>query len=504
MTKLRLDRVESLFIALNLVALIVYWFTNSSTFFFVTIPLLLTLNLINRRSLARNNQEQWQKLTNIQLTDIAEQIEQIKTKLNTYLVSPEIIPPQIENNNPSSAPSETIVSVQEDIQSIYKSLLTVIDFLKQEKIESRIKNLETLYEAKQSSHKGIPTSSLEVKLPSHNILTKPLDLSITAPPKIAWKCIQILVAHSDAVTDLVLSDDSQYLFTVSADNKLKLWNLDDGVQLSEIQASDCGITTITIDQDDYFNSGIITGSIDQNLKIWSLDSEQQDFVLQNSFMEHTGSIHGLAIAPSKKLLISGSFDRSVKQWDLSTGNLLYDCVNEDDEAINCLAINEQINLLATGGDSGVVTMWELGTDKQVGLLLGNETPILSIAISKSGEFIAAGCGDGSVVMWQLPTTDFSIYLEITPWREFKVQEHGQITDLVFSQDEKLLYTADAGGFVKIWRLDTYQEIGHLQISDDDRILCLSLSNNDNLLAVGGSSGTVKVWHKNEVIYEDPQ
>ena len=149
-------------------------------------------------------------------------------------------------------------------------------------------------------------------------------------------------------------------------------------------------------------------------------------------------------------------------------------------------------------------MWELGTDKQVGLLLGNETPVLSIAISKSGEFIAAGCGDGSVVMWQLPTSDFTVYLEITPWREFQVQEHGQITDLVFSQDGNLLYTADAGGFVKIWRLDTYQEIGHLQISDDDRILCLSLSNNDNLLAVGGSSGTVKVWHKNEVIYEDPE
>ena len=247
--------------------------------------------------------------------------------------------------------------------------------------------------------------------------------------------------------------------------------------------------------------------IDREIKVWSLDldteleTEELTFGLQNCLIDHTGSIHGLAIAPQQNILISGSFDRTVKQWDLSTGNLLYNCVN-DNEGINDLAINEQINLLVAGGDDGAITMWRLGSEEQVGLLLGNDTPLIAIAISHSGELIAGGCGDGRIKIWQLPTTDFSVYLEIIPWRNFNAHGNAQVTSLAFSNDDKLLYSTGADGFVRIWRLDTYEEIGHLKISDDDRILSLSLNDDDNLLAVGGSSGTVKVWQKNEVIYED--
>ena len=118
-----------------------------------------------------------------------------------------------------------------------------------------------------------------------------------------------------------------------------------------------------------------------------------------------------------------------------------------------------------------------------------------MAISKSGQLIAAGCADGSIKIWQLPTTTFSVFLEVAPYLELQGHQ-GQVMDILFTADEQLLYSGAHDGLIKIWHLASAQEIGHLKISEDDRILSLAFSADDQILAAGGVNGTIKIWQQN--------
>lgn len=460
--KLALQWAEYISIASALVFLLISSFTSAdfNSLLFLSIILALIFNVVNNRLLLRKYPP-----------NIAQEIDSIEQKITE--LQQKILKDNLAtiNGELSLSENQEIASLQESVESLHQSLVTVINFLKKNKLDLRIKNLETLYQSLQSSENYLKIqnkkSSFKIKLPDQNILKKPTfeELNLNFPEKIAWKCIHVITAHQESVTSLAMTIDQKYLLSTSWDNYLKLWSLTQGSEISQIRASEEGITSLALNSKNYLDRGILTGDLNQNIKVWSLDQQSQSFSLEETLSEHTGSIHGLEIASKRNIVVSGSFDQSLKQWDLSTGNLLYDLKSENG-SINAIAINESISLIVTAGDDGVISMWELESENKVGLLLGNTSPIECLVISQSGELIIAGGADGSIIMWQLPTTTWSIFLEIVPYLQLSAH-NGQVMDLLLSNDEQLLYSAGIDGYIKIWHLASSKEIGHLKISDND-------------------------------------
>jgi WD40 repeat protein len=143
----------------------------------------------------------------------------------------------------------------------------------------------------------------------------------------------------------------------------------------------------------------------------------------------------------------------------------------------------------------MITLWELGSNKKLGLLTGNLTSLESLAISQTGDIIAAGCADGSIKIWYLPSTILNLFQEIEPSLEL-IGHHGQVMDLIFHPDGSLLYSGGVDGLLRIWHPSTGKELGHLKISENNRIFSLSLSQDGQILAAGGVDGTIKVWRQN--------
>ncbi len=497
MIKVWLEWAEYISIFLTFVALIVSFSSNSNSFFFLGITVTIILNVINRWRLEERTKARIAGTLNVQIRRFSAEIEEIKQKVELYINQQKkiVLPPKLMSNI-SQSDDKIIPSLQEDLENLHQSLLTVINYLKEEKIELRIKNLEVLYESLQSGRKNAPESLANIKLPDKNILSKSTNFDLQPLNKIAWKCIHIINGHNESVTDLAVTNDNQYLLSTSWDNYLKLWSLEQGREVTSIVASKEGITTLAISDNDYFNGGIITGSLEQEITTWSLNQDSLEFSLIHCLQEHTGSIHGLAVASQHKVIVSGSFDQSLKQWDLKTGNLLSNSLNENG-GVNAIAMNESLGLIVTGGADGIITMWQLNGEKELGILIGNSSLIECVAISHSGEFIIGGCANGEIKIWRLPTTTLSVFLEVAPDLELSAH-NGQVMNVLLSSDDQLLYSAGVDGFIKIWHFGTAEEIGHLKISEDESILSLSLSNDDRTLVAGGVNGTIKIWQQNKV------
>jgi WD40 repeat protein len=497
-----LELAEYLSILLVIIGLVVYVISGDNTLLFSAIPLALILNALNRLRLENRTKTRIAAALNIQLKRFSGEIAEIRQKLQTQLnnVSTLSKPKSLILNTPKSD-NQIIANLQEDLDSLNKSITSIINYLSENKLDQRVQTLEQICQTPELRQIITTANQGDVNLPARRILDQPPpEYDIDVPPKIAWKCIHILNAHQESVTDLAITGDNKYLLSVSWDQYLKLWSLDDGNELDAIQGSDQGLLTVSIRAHNYLNHGIATGSLDQDIKIWSLPegkNESLGFKLEYTLTQHTGSIHGLEIAPNRKILVSGSYDQTVKQWDLQTGRLLSSCY-DDTGSINAIAVHEQGGLIVSGGGDGMITLWELGSDKKLGLLVGNLTSLESLAISKSGEMVAAGCADGSIKIWELPATMFNLFQEIEPSIELLAHQ-GQVMDLTFHPDGTLLYTAGVDGLIKIWHPSTGKELGHLKIGDDNRIFSLCLSLDGQILAAGGVDGTIKVWQQNQLM-----
>jgi WD40 repeat protein len=494
-----LEWLEYLGVLLIIIGLIISLFLQSNTLLFSAITFTFILNIINRFRLESRTKNRIAGALNIQLRRFSGEVEEIHAKIaehverqNTLTTLPNI------SSNVQKSDNPIIASLQQDIESLNKSLTSIIEYIQEHKLELRIKNLEQLYQSSQSSRKTINPSNPstnDVKLPARSVLTQSKNYDIEPPPKIAWKCLHIINGHNQSVTDLIITHDSKYLLSASWDQYLKIWSLDTGYEIDSVKASDQGVLTVSASSVNYLDHGIVTGSLDHDVKIWSLKSEKNSLrlTLNHTLTNHSGSIHGLEIASSRQIIVSGSYDQTVKQWDLHSGRLLQSCYDETG-AINAIAIHEEGGFIASGGGDGEITIWELGGEKKLGLLVGNVTSLESIAISKSGEHIAVGCTDGLIKIWHLPNIMFSLFLELEPTLELQ-GHHGQVMDLIFSPDGRLLYSAGVDGLVKIWHPATAKELGHLKIGDDNRIFSLSLSKNGEILAAGGVDGTIKIWQQ---------
>ena len=493
-----LELAEYLAILLIVIGLVIYVASGEAILLFSSIPLALILNALNRLRLENRTKTRIAAALNIQLRRFSAEIAEIRQQLQADSDKISFEKPKSLILNTPKSDNQVIARLQEDLDSLNKSLTSIINYLAEHKLDQRVETLEQICQTPESRQIISRENQGDVNLPARRILDQPPpDYDIDIPAKMAWKCIHIFNGHHESVTNIVITGDTKYLLSVSWDQYLKLWSLEDGNELDAIQGSDQGLLTVSISQNNYLDHGIATGSLDQDLKIWSLagdNNEPLKFRLEHTLTQHSGSIHGLEIASERGILVSGSYDQTVKQWDLQTGDLLHSCY-DDTGSINAIAVHEQGGFIASGGGDGMIILWELGSDKKLGLLVGNLSSLESIAISKSGEIIAAGCADGSIKIWYLPPTMFNLFQEVEPSIEL-LGHQGQVMDLIFAPDGELLYSGGVDGLVKIWHPATGTELGHLKIGEDNRIFSLSLSLDGQILAAGGVDGTIKVWQQN--------
>jgi WD40 repeat protein len=502
-----LEITEYITILLSIFGLFFFLHSGKNIWFLSFLLISLILNAVNRIRLEIRTRSRIAAALKLQLRKFTGEIEGIKQKLTAKSRGAEQLqPPQRRSNMGQLSDNVVINALQEDLDSLEKSITGIIQYINSYMLDKRMKMLE---ESNQKIRKEIehiyqrinphqtetlPKQSLPPNLPKND--------AIESPPTRAWKCLQIIEGHSQSVTGLAISYDAKYLLSISWDQTLKLWSLEDGNLIDSFLASEQGLLAVTLNKFSLADPNshqycLATGSFDQKIKICSLVRDKQDKLtinLEHTITGHTGSIHSLAIASKQKILVSGSYDQTVKQWNLETGEMLESSYDESG-SIYAIALHEQGEFIASGGGDGRITILELGGAKRLGLLTGNLTSVESLAISPSGEIVAAGCVDGTIKLWYLEPDIFASPREINPSLVFQ-GHHGQVMSLVFNPDGQILYSSAVDGQIKLWFPSTGKELGHLKISEDNRVFSLALSSDGKILAAGGIDGTIKIWQQN--------
>uniref|UniRef100_A0AAQ5YTC2 Autophagy-related protein 16 domain-containing protein n=1 Tax=Amphiprion ocellaris TaxID=80972 RepID=A0AAQ5YTC2_AMPOC len=125
---------------------------------------------------------------------------------------------------------------------------------------------------------------------------------------VAVRVVLVSAAHDGEVNAVRFSPGSRLLATGGMDRRVKLWEVVAG-ESGALTGSNAGITSIEFDS---AGSYLLAASNDFASRIWTVD----DYRLRHTLTGHSGKVLSARFLLDNARIVSGSYDRTLKLWDL--------------------------------------------------------------------------------------------------------------------------------------------------------------------------------------------
>ncbi|KAF5007030.1 hypothetical protein FDECE_6638, partial [Fusarium decemcellulare] len=290
----------------------------------------------------------------------------------------------------------------------------------------------------------------------------------------------------------------------SDESKLELWDLalDDQEQTLELQP----VASISTDArfydvawgppNDDHPQGIIAGALENgSLDLWDAEKliagESDALISQTT--KHTGPIKTIQFNPLKPQILATAgakgelFIYDVN--DIANPFRLGNAAARSDD-IECLAWNQKVShILATGGNGGFVTVWDLKTKKASLTLNNSRKAVSSIAWdpNNSTKLLTATPDENTpvILLWNLRNSN-------APEKTLQGHESGVLSLSWCQQDSDLLLSSGKDNRTIVWNPNTGERYGELPEVTNWTFLTRFNPHNPNLSATASFDGKITV------------
>ncbi|MEM7579969.1 MAG: WD40 repeat domain-containing protein [Mastigocoleus sp.] len=223
----------------------------------------------------------------------------------------------------------------------------------------------------------------------------------------AQELIDILHKHNGIVRCLAFTKNGKILATGGDDRRILFWDLIERQARFSLSLEDTAAHALTFSSDGQI---MLTGSY-RKIKVWLLSNfnvdninngnGNKDFNIQliHSFTAHSHVVRALAITEDNKFFISGSRDKTIKIWDLSSGKLKHTLKGHTD-GVYAIALSPDGQIIASGSADKTIKLWHFDTGELLGTFIGHNSTVTALVFTVSGDILVSGSLDKTIKIWQ--------------------------------------------------------------------------------------------------------
>ncbi|RKU28057.1 hypothetical protein C6497_10005 [Candidatus Poribacteria bacterium] len=268
----------------------------------------------------------------------------------------------------------------------------------------------------------IPVYKMLFNPDGHILATVDTDHNIRLWDTASGKYLITLNGLTETVKTMVFSSDRKILTSVESDNisdvwEFHVWDINTGelkqkISVSPTNGHRASINSKVLFSPDGQTLAITLSDTSSDYSKWSyiiVMWDVQTGKIKDTLSGHTNDITSIAFNPNGNRLASGGDDKTIRLWDLATGEqklqisepLWYQILSAGNDFVTQLSFSPEGQILASGISEGVIYLWDIDTGEQIKILKGHTGSIRKITFNKETKTLMSYSSDGTVMIWDI-------------------------------------------------------------------------------------------------------
>jgi WD40 repeat protein len=222
----------------------------------------------------------------------------------------------------------------------------------------------------------------------------------------------------------------------------------------------------------------VSASNDRTLRLWDLKSGQCLRTLE----DHTGSVFTVAIMPDGRRALSSSSDNTLRFWDLESGQSLR-TLQGHSSWVRGVAITADGRRAVSAADDTTLRLWDLESGQTIRTLRGHTVSVMAVAVTPDGRRAVSASADQTLRVWDLESGQTIRTLQghtMSVWA------------VAVTPDGRCAVSASVDETLRVWDLESGQTIRTLQ-GHMMSVWAVTVTPDGRHIVSGSADTSLRVW-----------